>query len=538
MSPPLPLQADVLVIGGGMAGAWASLGAARAGAQVTLVEKGHCGTSGITASAGPGHWWLPPQARDEAVRARAIAGAGLAEPAWMQRILDTTWRHLPTLAPDYEFSTDRSGRPAYRAVRGPEYLRALRAQVDAAGVRVLDHSPATQLLLHADGSVAGARGLRLRGAVPGRDGWSMRAGAVIVASGGCAFLSRLLGADNNTGDGLLMAAEAGAELSGMEFTNHYTVAPKHSSMTRSMSYVFARYFDADGRELDIPAGPATTPALARALMQGPVTCSLDRMPQDLRDALPTISPNVMLPFTRAGIDPFRDRFEIALRGEGTVRGIGGLRVASEDCETGVRNLFVAGDAASRERVAGAVSGGGNINSAWALSSGLWAGRAAAARARGDGRRAAGPVEAAGQAGLRPRRSAAPVDRRAAVAAVQRALLDVDRNIFRSAVGLSASRQELDGHWQQIADHAHGPDDATPTERLRQRETAALLASARWSVASSLQREESRGMHQRTDAPATKPELAQRLVTGGLDRLWHRREGVAADPTGQPCEATS
>lgn len=535
MSAPIPLQADVLVIGGGMAGAWAALGAARAGAQVTLVDKGYCGTSGIAASAGPGHWWVAPEKRDEAVRQRALVGAGLAEPAWMHRILDTTWRHLPTLAPDYAFSLDHCGRPSYRGVRGPEYLRALRAQVDAAGVRVLDHSPALELLLHADGSVAGARGLRLRGAASGSENWSVRAGAVIVASGGCAFLSRLLGADNNTGDGLLMAAEAGAELSGMEFTNYYTVAPKHSSMTRSMSYVFARYFDADGRELDIPAGHATVPALARALLQGPVTCTLDRMPQDLRDALPTISPNVMLPFTRAGIDPFRDRFEIALRGEGTVRGIGGLRVASEDCETGVRNLFVAGDAASRERVAGAVSGGGNINSAWALSSGLWAGRAAAARARKDGRRQAGPVNAAGPHGLRSHASALPGNRRAAVAAVQRALLDVDRNLFRSAAGLQASQRELEQHWQQSADRS--PEAASPTERLRQRETAALLACARWSVASALQRDESRGMHQRTDAPATRPERAHRLVTGGLDRPWHRREAVAIDRP-QACEATS
>lgn len=47
---------DALIIGGGMAGAWAAIGATRAGATVTLVDKGYCGTSGVTASAGPGHW--------------------------------------------------------------------------------------------------------------------------------------------------------------------------------------------------------------------------------------------------------------------------------------------------------------------------------------------------------------------------------------------------------------------------------------------------------------------------------------------------
>lgn len=45
------LTADVLVIGGGMAGAWAAIGARRAGASVVLVEKGWLGTSGVTAMA-------------------------------------------------------------------------------------------------------------------------------------------------------------------------------------------------------------------------------------------------------------------------------------------------------------------------------------------------------------------------------------------------------------------------------------------------------------------------------------------------------
>ncbi len=519
----LAFETDVLIIGGGMAGAWAALGAARAGAQVTLVDKGYVGTSGVTAAAGPGHWWVAPEHREEAVRQRAAAGEGLADPRWMHRILDTTWRHLPTIASHYAFTPDRSGKPAYRALRGPEYLRALRALVDEAGVHVLDHHPALELLRHTDGSVAGAQGVALRSGAA----WSVRAGAVVLATGGSAFLSKLLGADNNTGDGYLMAAELGAELSGMEFTNAYCIAPAHSSMTRSMSYVFARYFDEAGHELHIPPGPLQTSVLARALLRGRVSCTLDRMPSDLRAALPTISPNVMLPFTRRGIDPFVDRFEVTLRAEGTVRGIGGLRVASPACETTVARLFVAGDAASREPVAGAISGGGNINSAWALSSGLWAGRAAAARVRQEGRRSHEPATQAGQAGLRPHRHAAAVDRPAAVAAVQRAMLDYDRNIFRDAVGLSASQARLEAAWQDVSDHA-AADATNATQTLRLRETAALLATARWSVGSALQRRETRGMHRRTDIPRTLPGYAHRLTVGGLRRVWHRADAVLGE----------
>ncbi|SDP42147.1 Succinate dehydrogenase/fumarate reductase, flavoprotein subunit [Rhodoferax sp. OV413] len=509
------LQTDVLVVGGGLAGAWAALGAARAGAQVVLVDKGYCGTSGVTATAGPGHWWIAPPLRDAAVAKRLAAGEGLADAHWMHRILDTTWQHLPSLAPHYPFPYDAQGKPVFRSLRGPEYMRVLRGLVEAAGVRVLDHSPVLELLQHADGSVAGARGLQRQS----QAAWEVRAGAVVLATGGCAFLSRLLGADNNTGDGYLMAAEAGAELSGMEFSNYYTVAPAFSSMTRSMSYVFARYFDTSGRDLHIAPGPSQTTALASALLQGPVYCTLDLTPDDLRAALPTISPNVMLPFTRRGIDPFKDRFEVTLRGEGTVRGIGGLRIVNDACETTVPNLFAAGDTATRELVAGAISGGGNINSAWALSSGLWAGQGAAERARRAGRRATGAVHAAGQAGLRPHQHVAAVDNAAVLATLQRPMLDYDLNIFRSGPALARSKAQLDSAWHSFSAHAQGSGRSV----LRTRETAALLATARWCAAAALARTESRGMHRRTDMPRADPGQAHRTTVGGLAQVWHRPE---------------
>ncbi len=54
-SPAPPEETDVLVIGGGLAGAWAAIGAVRSGASVVLVDKGYFGASGVTATAGPGH---------------------------------------------------------------------------------------------------------------------------------------------------------------------------------------------------------------------------------------------------------------------------------------------------------------------------------------------------------------------------------------------------------------------------------------------------------------------------------------------------
>jgi L-aspartate oxidase len=83
-SPAASLRTDVLVVGGGMAGAWAATAAARDGTRVVLVDKGYCGTSGVTATAGPGHWWVPPD--PAAIAARAAIGHGLADPRGMERV--------------------------------------------------------------------------------------------------------------------------------------------------------------------------------------------------------------------------------------------------------------------------------------------------------------------------------------------------------------------------------------------------------------------------------------------------------------------
>ncbi len=91
----------------------------------------------------------------------------------------------------------------------------------------------------------------------------------------------------------------------------------------------------------------------------------------------------------------------------------------------------------------------------------------------------------------------------------------DRNMFRSADRLRASLAALDAVWREVSGHLR----ATGTQAVRAREIAALLASARWSYTAALAREESRGMHQREDAPATDPRFAHRVLVGGLDRVW-------------------
>lgn len=511
MSGGFHITTDVLVIGGGMAGAWAAIGARRAGASVVLVEKGWLGTSGVTATAGPGHWWVAPADRPAAISRRLAQSGGLNEADWMARILDTTWNSLPGLSDVYDFPRDDAGVPRYRALRGPEYMRALRRRLQGIGVRIIDHAAAQQLLRHADGAVAGASGVRTSGGA----GWQVDAGAVVLATGGTAFRSRLLGSWNNTGDGYLMAAEAGADLSGMEFTAVYCVAPARTTLTRSMSFAFATYYDETGRVLPI-GGPDITRPLAQALLRGPVFADLSRTPADIRDRVPTISPNFVLPFHRWGIDPYRQRFEVTLHGEGTIRGIGGIVVETADCATAVPGLFAAGDAATRERVAGAISGGGNINSAWALSSGLWSGEGAARIAARSPRRGGG--RRVGRAGLAGGRG---IDRAAILAQVQDAMLRYDKVLFREEKALRASLATLDTAWTAVCEAA--PDPAT-------RELAAMIATARWTLTAALARRESRGIHQRTDFPGADPALARRIRVRGLDRPEAAPEALPAEQT--------
>lgn len=473
--------------------------------------------------------------RDEAVAESFEHGGGLGDPEWMYRVLEETHRRVAQLVHGgLRAHGDRGGPPTRIRLDGPKYLGRLRRSMVVAGVRILDHHPALQLLTDADGVVSGAAGVALEGEFRS---WSARAKAVVIATGGCAFLSGGAGTDVDTGEGLLMGAEAGAELSGMEFSNAYSLLPAGVSGPASVSGQrppgafpadqvrhFATLYD-ESRSVLCGAGVGSRAQAFAAIADGRrVFAALD----DLSDA--SADPPLLLGehAELLGSDrevPVRqgDSRRVPLRAvlEGTVRGTGGLWLAGPDCATTVPGLYGAGDVTTREPVTGAVSGFGGQNGAWAVSSGVWAGQAAA-RFAGT-RRKVGKTRPVPGVGLGAR---ARIDPRAVVGLVQEHTLPLRRSYWRSDGSLRDSIGELDGMWPGVEFDLGGKG----TERLHARQAAALLAVARWTKYSALARTETRGMHRRTDHPGVASDWRVRLLTGGLDSVWVRPERTAAPRT--------
>jgi succinate dehydrogenase/fumarate reductase flavoprotein subunit len=512
------MAADVLVVGGGPAATWAAVAAAEARASVILVDKGYVGTSGATAPANTGTWSPPPgERRHVAITARQPRTGNLAEPDWVERTLDTAWHKLQRLGEwGYPFPQDDDGN-VYRAnLRGPDYMHFMRRRALRSGVRIFDHHPALELLGDR-GAVVGASGVDRQGGCS----WQVRAGAVVLATGGCAFGERMLGAAALTGDGYLMAAEAGAVLSGMEFSSQYATAPKPSALNKGLPFAWASFFREDGSRLETEGKDRYT-VVAEALLEGPVYAQYDKAWPELQQWLRQGQANCFLPLDRSFVDPFAERWPVTLRCEGTVRGVGGIRLTGDDCSTGVPGLYAAGDAASRERLTGAISGGGGPNSSWAIASGNWAGRAAAEYAHRAGSTTGRPVISLGRAGLRPgagvRQGVAAPE---LVQVVRDEMLPLDRNYFRRADGLKTSLDRLDAGWRTVSDHVRG-DGA---EAVRSRETAALIATSRWAYRSALARAESRGMHRRSDQPARDPAFDCLFNASGLERVVVERRAI-------------
>jgi succinate dehydrogenase/fumarate reductase flavoprotein subunit len=438
----------------------------------------------------------------------------------------------------YNFPKE-NGESVRQSYYGPEYMRVLRKNLLKVGVQILDQSPALELLLAEDGSVAGARGVQRQH----NRHYTVRAGAVVLANGGCAYLSKVLGCNTNTGDGLLMAVEAGGELSSMEASSHYAISTAfNATVTRGVPFGWASFTDEAGNDLGGYINGRRDPLfLPTALLKGPVYARLDRATDEVKAVIEKSHFIAYLPYKKADIDPYTERVPVTLLLEGTVRGTGGIRLVDETCATKVAGLYAAGDAASREFWAGLASGGGGPNAAWAISTGQWAGAGAAVFALGLGAHANDrKAHPAGQSGLRSHSSSSEkFDSEAIVKGVQDEVFPLDKNFFRSEQGLLDSLSKLEKLWEQLQAN---PQQDTVRDVEFSRRADSLTAVARWGYFSALHRKETRGGHIRTDYAETDPNQRYYQATGGLDRLWVRRdwitEAIASPSNAAPSPTTT
>jgi L-aspartate oxidase len=229
-------ETDVLVVGSGIAGLTAALSASRAGADVTVATK-------ATAPDDAATWWAQggvAVTRDdpEGFKRDVIAASdGTADPEAVDVLVESASdavRDVLVETAGVAFDTV-DGDAAYDYGREAAHDEPRILHVDAAtgrhvhvpllnhvadtdGITVLEDTAALELLTH-EGRVCGAL-LERDGEVAPTD-----AGATVLATGGIgALYPRSTNPGGATGDGIAMAALAGADVTDMEYVQfHPTV---------------------------------------------------------------------------------------------------------------------------------------------------------------------------------------------------------------------------------------------------------------------------------------------------------------------------
>lgn len=547
----LDIDTDVLVIGAGAAGMSAAVAAAEAGSRVLLADRSLIGRGGatimaqMTVAAALGeqtedHW---RHHYEDTLRAgRGLCSEPLArllceEGVDAIRLLES-WGVGWARDPGHLRQVHAPGHDRARCVyvdylnTGPAVAKTLRTQVarhDA--IRRIGDLYVVDILLH-EGTAVGALALHLDSGRP----VVIRAGAVIVATGGLTRLYRRSSASSNMGgDGYALAARAGARLIDMEFVQFFPIghlAPRlvgldpimwdpfryklGGELLNGRGEPFVGNYDSASQDTGryVVTRDAATYAIikevaaGRGSPAGGAYLSFRHVPEaQLREAFGPIIDTL----AGNGIDLTRDMIEVAPIAH---YHMGGVRVGL-DMQSDVPRLFAAGEAVGGANGANRLSGNAITE---ALAFGLRAGRSAAATARTAPGLDPSQLRAAAQDQIAELEQddtrTAPPNAAALLRRLQE-IMQADVGPFRTRTGLLRAQSELRALRDELGDVLPGSASPHDARRIDALDLRSMLLVAQSVVDSALAREESRGAHQREDFP-------------GLDSAWQLNQTAALE----------
>ncbi|MBI4321294.1 MAG: FAD-binding protein [Chloroflexi bacterium] len=519
------IKADVLIIGGGLAGTWAALRAADFVENVVLVDKAQVSRSGSsTSAAGIMLASMPGDDLDAWTKEIVERGDFINDQDWVQVMVgDQIERVLEMDSWGIGFERDEKGNIARTITRahketrvlmfhGKQLMEKMREQVLKKKVRLVERVIVTDLLTSDGahptmGKVIGAIGFNCRTG----DHYTFEARATVVSTG-CIHPKR--GGeyvDNINGDGCAMGYRAGADLISMELNTaghlqgwerKYWFAGLSLMQGLGVRFVnkqgerFMEKYDPDLMERSKLA--TLSQAFCKEALEGrgPVYADMRHFTPEALAQLRRVVPLAMLIFDRAGIDLSKQIVEYApFNGVFGTCGDGGLWVNTY-CETNVPGLYGAGGA-TKILPHGTYAVGG-LNLAYCCVSGHRAGENAAKYAIGAGQLPIRPDQVL----LLREQTIAPMGRTAGVKAddvfdrVMEITVPAQYSTFKNERRIKKVLAELEGVKASLSELA-APN---PHELVKAQEARNYVQCAELVFKAALERKESRGSHYREEYP--------------------------------------
>lgn len=349
-----PLRVDVAVAGGGAAGLYAAICAAKSGASVALLTAtplaqtaSYWAQGGLAAAVGADDSFELHLADTE------HAGRGATRRSAAEVLVREAPQRLENLLTlGLRFDADRFGRFALGLEGGHSVRRIVHAGGSATGRRMLRQLSAVVAEHQAITVLEGEHGrvrelLMLDGRCVGVACDSNRvvhARAILISTGGAAALwARTTNPPGSVGTGVMLAHAAGARLADLEMVQFHPTAviglPGREGflITEAIRGEGATLRDADGERFVDELAPRDE--VARAIQGRLAASGQASVGLDMRAIDPALFPNVVEALRLAGLDPARKLIPVAPAAHYTMGGI----ATDLHARTSVQGLFALGE---------------------------------------------------------------------------------------------------------------------------------------------------------------------------------------------------